>query len=114
MYYLANAFSLNMLPGPARMSADPLTEEVAVDYLKSYLADGDCQSVIGHQATADVLTAKFGMSIPMNRTNLKLNYGDSVYVAQLGTRLAEGQVLSQAEMEAVPLTFWVVTVMRQG
>lgn len=111
MYYIANAFSLNMLPGNARMIADPLTEEVAIDYLKSYIADGNCQSVIGHQGTADVLSAKFGMNIPMNRTNLKVRYGDSIYVAQLGTRLAEGQVLSVDELQAVPLSFWVVTVM---
>jgi hypothetical protein len=114
MYYLANAFSLNMLPGAARMSVDPLTEESAISYLKSYIEEGLCKSVVGHQGTTDVLSAKFGMDIPMNRTNLKLSYGDSVYVAQVGTRLQEGQVLSQAELEAVPLSFWVVTVMRQG
>src|SRR5579875_1302590 len=93
MYYLANAFSLNMLPGSARMTADPLTEEVAIDYLKSYLEEGFCQSVIGHQGTADILSAKFGMPVRYNRTNLKLRYGDSVYVVQVGSRLAEGQIL---------------------
>lgn len=112
MYYISSAFSLNMLPGAARITADPLTEEVAVEYLKPYLEEGLCQSVVGHESSAAVLSAKFGMNIPANRTNFKVAYGDSIYVLQVGTRLQEGQVLSQAELLAVPLSFWVVTVMQ--
>ena len=111
MYYLANAFSLSMLPGAARISADPLDSHLTPE-MGRYLAERGIVSVVGHQATADVLAAKLGIDVPFNRTSLKVEYGDSIYVAQLGTRLAEGQVLSREELAAVPLSFWVVTVMQ--
>ncbi len=111
MIYLANAFSLSMLPGSARITADPIDRELSPE-MGRYLADRHIQSVVGHQGTADVLAAKLGIDVPVNRVNLKVQYGDSVYVAQPSTRLAEGQVLSKEELEAVPMSFWVVTVMR--
>lgn len=112
MYYLANAFSLSMLPGNARMTADMIPAESINTDLGRYLSERHIQSVVGHQATADVLAAKLGIEVPFNRTTLKVAYGDSIYVAQPGARLAEGQVLSAAEIQAISLTFWVVTVMR--
>lgn len=72
--YLLNAFSLQMIDLPSKVSF----EEV-----KS-LPEG-LTSAIGHQDTANVL------GVPMNRVNVHLAKGDIAYVAQLqGGRLPEG------------------------
>lgn len=73
--YLCNAFSLQMLESfPASVLVQEVTE----------LPEG-LTSAIGHQDTANVL------GVPMNRVNVRLSKGDTVYVAQLiGGRLPEG------------------------
>lgn len=60
------------------------------------------------------MQARLGIPVEVNRQEVRLSYGDSIYVCQVGMRLQEGQVLSQAELEAIPVTFWVVTVLRQA
>jgi len=72
--FLLNAFSLQMISGNCTIK---VTE---VDSLPDGLT-----SAIGHQDTANVL------GVEMNRVNVKLNVGDTAYVAQLqGGRLPEG------------------------
>lgn len=73
--FLCNAFSLQMLECfPASISVQEVAE----------LPEG-LTSAIGHQDTANVL------GVPMNRVNVRLSKGDTVYVAQLvGGRLPEG------------------------
>lgn len=72
--FLLNAFSLQMISGNCTIK---VTE---VDSLPNGLT-----SAIGHQDTANVL------GVEMNRVNVKLNVGDTAYVAQLqGGRLPEG------------------------
>lgn len=72
--YLLNAFSLQMIDLPSKVSF----EEVGS------LPEG-LTSAIGHQDTANVL------GVPMNRVNVHLAKGDVAYVAQLqGGRLPEG------------------------
>jgi hypothetical protein len=80
-------------PYPALLDVRPLT----IDKVKDMLKDG-FESVIGHQATADVLSALLDIDIPVNRTNIELKYGDKLIVFQLNVRLAEGQVLSREEV----------------
>lgn len=73
--YLLNAFSLQML--------DKLPATVRIQQVES-LPEG-LTSAIGHADTAAVL------GVPMNRINVKLQSGDTAYVAQLmGGRLPEG------------------------
>ena len=110
MLYLASAFALGMLPGRATLVADPLdAEDVAL-----YLKERPYTSIVGHGSTAAYMQARLGIPVEVNRQEVRLSYGDSIYVCQVGVRLQEGQVLSQAELEAIPVTFWVVTVMRQA
>ena len=72
--FLLNAFSLQMINGNCTIK---VTE---VDSLPNGLT-----SAIGHQDTANVL------GVEMNRVNVKLNVGDTAYIAQLqGGRLPEG------------------------
>ncbi len=73
--YLCNAFSLQML---GEFPTSVKIQEV------EKLPEG-LTSAIGHQDTANVL------GVPMNRVNVRLSKGDTVYVAQLvGGRLPEG------------------------
>ena len=72
--FLLNAFSLQMISGNCTIK---VTE---VDSLPNGLT-----SAVGHKDTANVL------GVEMNRVNVKLNVGDTAYVAQLtGGRLPEG------------------------
>ena len=72
--YLLNAFSAQMITIPCNVK---FTE---VDQLPQGLT-----SAIGHQDTANVL------GVPMNRTNVHHDKGDTAYIAQLvGGRLPEG------------------------
>lgn len=72
--YLLNAFSLQMVETPCKISFEE------VDQLPDELV-----SAIGHADTARVL------GVPMNRVNVSLHKGDIAYIAQLmGGRLPEG------------------------
>jgi len=75
--YLGNAFSLQMITAK---SGNIRFSEVSRSEIPA-----DCISVVGHPDTAAVL------GVPFNRANLKLEAGDTLYVAQLqGGRLPEG------------------------
>lgn len=72
--YLLNAFSLQMIDTPAKVSFEEIDE----------LPTG-LKSAIGHSDTAAVLCVEY------NRVNVHLSKGDVAYVAQLtGGRLPEG------------------------
>lgn len=73
--FLANAFSLQMLNElPANVHITEVSE----------LPEG-LTSAVGHQDTANVL------GVEMNRVNISLERGDTIFVAQLqGGRLPEG------------------------
>lgn len=82
MVYFGNAFSLQMVDFPVTINV----EEV----LPSEIPE-DAISCIGHADTAAVVSGILGRSIPVNRTNIKLDKDDILYVAQLtGGRLPEG------------------------
>lgn len=77
MAYLTNAFSIQMLA-----NLDSTVKFTVINSLPKNL-----KSAIGHQDTANVLGVK------CNRINVKLNKGDTVYIAQLmGGRLPEGSI----------------------
>ncbi len=94
--YISNAFSLGML----QVSPEPLTIRVRVlslEEAKSLLRGGFI-SAVGHQGTADILTALLGVEVPFNRVAIRLIPGDHLIVFQLGVRLQEGQILSEEEV----------------
>lgn len=79
--YLANAFSLQMLD----MSGDSFSKISNIEIHEVEELPLNLDSAIGHQDTANVLR------MPMNRVNITLTKGDTLYVAQLqGGRLPEG------------------------
>ena len=112
MYYLSSAFSLSMSPSRAIITLDPLDRQTFVSYLTPMLEEGLCRSIVGHASSAEILSLMFGMEIPVNREEIKLSYGDSIYVMQIMNGLQEGQVLSLDDLRSIPIEFRVATIMR--
>src|SRR5580698_7383103 len=73
---------------------------LTVDEAKALVADG-FDSAIGHQATADALTALLGVEVPANRVAYEQQPGQEAVVLKLRGRLPEGQVLTLDELNAV-------------
>ena len=72
MIYLANAFSLNMLPGEAKLEV----KEADVERVKEMLSSG-FRSVVGHASTASVLSALLGLDVEVRREQVKLQKNDN-------------------------------------
>jgi len=66
---------------------------------KEILKNNEFVSAVGHQATADVLTAILGVQIPMNRIAVKMDKGDVGVHFFLKQRLPEGAVLGKEDLE---------------
>lgn len=81
--YLVNAFSIQMLSGPATT--------VRFEEIDATEVPADVVSAIGHADTAAVLSDLLGFEVPMNRAFVTLDEDTELYVAQLiGGRLPEG------------------------
>lgn len=83
--FLGNAFSLQMLDlsKKARVLVTPVTSDE--------VAHTDFMSVVGHTDTAAVLTDMLAVPVACNRTSVRLQKGDVLFVAQVtGGRLPEG------------------------
>lgn len=88
MVYLANAFSLNMLPTPhlpCYLKVQRLTVEQVLELLPT------AKSVVGHVQTAALFSEALGQEIQCRRETVALLVGDRVVVGQYrGPRLPEG------------------------
>ncbi len=106
--YLANAFSLGMIANlPTvliRVTEIPI--EVAREYAK------DAVSVVGHEATAVLLSQLLEWPVSVNRATIQLKPGDVLIVFQLLERLPEGKVLSEEELRKLKFKFFLVEVLR--
>lgn len=101
---IANAFSVNMLKEDSLL----FFAKVDLDIVKSYIAQGEIYSIIGHQSTADLLSAKLGVKVELNRENYKKEKEDRIIVCLPSKRLEEGKVLSLEELEQIDIKFWVI------
>jgi hypothetical protein len=108
MTYLANAFSLNMLPDTKETKI--FVKEIETEYVKKILLNSGFVSAIGHSATAQVLTQILGFEISVNRIPIKLTKKDILVIFQLLTRLEEGKVLSKEELEKLAYKFYLVYI----
>ena len=85
MFYITNAFSLNMIEGDADLHIRQVSIEDA-----SVLASV-AESAVGHADTAAVFADVLDVPVPCNRVTLTLNTGDLALVGQYsGPRLPEG------------------------
>lgn len=99
--FLTNAFSIQMLGGPATVRFEEINAtEVPTDVV----------SAIGHADTAAVLSDLLGFDVPMNRAFVTLDEDTELYVAQLvGGRLPEGTTTLP---EGFSFKFYRVTIVR--
>jgi hypothetical protein len=110
--YLANAFSLGMLPA----SPEGLTLRVRAIILEEVLdlLEEGFISAVGHTATAKVLNLLLGTEVPCNRISISLSKGDRLIVFQIKVRLEEGLILSEEEVlslyEQGQISFYLVEV----
>lgn len=82
--YISNAFSLQMLD-------TDITSVINVTPVNPEDIPEDVISCIGHPDTAAVISSELNRNIPVNRINVHLIPGDTLYVAQLiGGRLPAG------------------------
>ncbi|MEM4048872.1 MAG: DUF1874 domain-containing protein [Zestosphaera sp.] len=107
--YISNSFSLGMIPGGGLLAVLPITGQDFCESLKEGI------SVVGHPATAQVLSTMCGQEVQVNRKAITLEKNDKVVVAQILTRLDEGKVLSADEVNELvkqgKMTFMEVTVL---
>jgi hypothetical protein len=110
--FLGNAFSLGMI-SPGTQGLTLRVRQLSLEEVKALLKEG-YTSVVGHQATAEVMSTLLGLPVEANRVAIRLEAGDKLVVFQLGTRLAEGQVLSAEEVASLykegKATFFLVEV----
>jgi Holliday junction resolvasome RuvABC ATP-dependent DNA helicase subunit len=103
--YISNAFSLSMLTPPTTIKV----VEVSAEDVKNVLAHG-FTSAVGHEATAQVISAQLGVQVPTNRISIQIKPSDTLVVFQLLTRLPEGKILGVDEMKGIPSKWYVVTL----
>ena len=98
--YLGHAFSISMLgalpPAGRTVKVRPISLEEAFRLLQEGFV-----SAVGHPATAQVMSALLGVEIPPNRVSITIGPGDQLLVFQLAVRLAEGQILTAQEVQAL-------------
>ena len=90
MFYIGNAFSLQMLSSLnqewlSNATTNIEVQEISKNMFTSLIERYDAKSCIGHQDLASIL------DLPFNRESITLESGDHLLVAQLvGGRLEEG------------------------
>ena len=85
MFYLLNAFSLNMLDKDADLLVRHVCTEAAQNIARV------ATSAVGHADTASVFSDVLGVPVACNRVSVTLDKGDLALVGQYsGPRLPEG------------------------
>jgi len=110
--WLTNAFSGSMLLGLLNNNniVNVKFVKVSLDDVKELLEKNSFTSVIGHDATANVLQTILGVDVKVNRVTVQLEKGDSVVVFQLNQRLPEGVILNEEELKKLDYSFILATV----
>jgi hypothetical protein len=106
---LLSSFSLGALARvPAKLKISPLSSAKVRGMLKA----GSLEPSIGHPALAELLSGRFGMSLPWRREILSFKSGDRAVVAQIfgAGRPPEGKTLSTSELKKLRIRFLCVEI----
>lgn len=104
-------YILNALPGGAISGHRGVFRPASADEALAVLRAGGWTSAVGHESTAQALSAWAGVTVPFARVTVTLAKGDVLLVAALrGPRLAEGQVLTREEVEGRGFDFLLVEI----
>jgi len=105
---VGNSFSLNMLDGNAVIATRRINKDEFRERVREAKELGELVSIIGHQGTADLVSAITGVTVEANRVNYSFLCDDVLLVVVLKGRIGEGVVMSQSEAERVGVDFWEV------
>jgi len=108
---IANAFSVNMIPNTTSIMTlrfKRINLETAKNIVKD--ARGNYLSIIGHEATAILLSNLLDVEISINRANYIFNPNDLLLVFTIPFRLPEGRTLTYEEIKKVKDTLNIFVV----
>jgi hypothetical protein len=83
-----------------------LSLEEARERARKALEQGQLQSAVGHEGTAQLLSRLLGIEIKAERRSVYLKTGDTAIHFFLKERLPEGKILSEEELSRLP--YWLV------
>ena len=107
---LLNAVSLSMIP-EEWTETTLRVRKTSLEEVRTLLTTHEFESAVGHQSTADFLTALLGVQIKAERRQVTFQ-PDTLYVVfQLIGRLPEGRVLTEEELRAINYRFYTVEVL---
>lgn len=72
--------------------------DLGVEEAKELIARHGFESAVGHEASAQVLSAILEVEVPMNRIEYSQAVGQKAIALKLNVRPPEGQILSAEEM----------------
>lgn len=89
---------------------DYVLDEISLDQAKEIIGAYQTEgkgfiSAIGHQATAEVMSALLETSIPMNRIEFEQQPGQEALVFKLKSRIPEGKILTFEQIEEIGYEF---------
>jgi Domain of unknown function (DUF1874) len=84
-------------------------ETIALDRARVLVKESQIDSAVGHESTAEILSALLGVDVPVNRQPFSQQAGQSALVFKLNGRPPEGQILSREQLEEIGYTFKLLT-----
>lgn len=100
MTYLFNTTIFVPDSYPAGMVAEIISAQEAAKLLQNGFT-----SAIGHQGSADVVTAVTGVPVDVNRIQASMEVGDKAVCLKLRGRIPEGSILTKEECDAIGYDF---------
>jgi hypothetical protein len=103
MVTLLNTSIITGIPGKYEI------HEIGVADAQATVFQGNWQSAIGHEATAQVLSELLQVTIPVNRIEYKQQPRERAIVFKLRGRVEEGKILNREEIEAIGYDLYLLT-----
>jgi len=111
MLYILNTATLPLKEGEEYLI---VAKQISIQEAKDFLEMEYFTSVVGHKATAELLTKILGVEIPYNRIQIELQPGDRVIAFLLKKRLEEGKVIQTTEeLEQIGYTLWFFRIYKR-
>jgi len=85
-------------------------QKISEEMVKEILRKQEFVSAIGHESTARLISKKLGIQVSANRIQIKAKKGDKIIVLQLLQRLPEGKILTEEELQQIPIQWFMVIV----
>jgi hypothetical protein len=109
--YISSAFSPNMLPLEVGQSATVKITKITSETAAALVAQAaEFISAVGHEGTAQLLSAQLKRNVPINRISITLYPADKLIIAVPAQRLPEGKVLSYEELCTIPVAYYLIEV----